>query len=59
MYEILEIIYKHLCNEENDRLITIEKTEPISISSIEYEEFRKDIKDRLKVKLKTGVYNRK
>jgi|JI6StandDraft_1071083.scaffolds.fasta_scaffold2042410_1 hypothetical protein len=59
MNEILEIIYKHLCNEENDRLITIEKTEPISISSIEYEEFRKDIKDRLKVKLKTGVYNRK
>lgn len=29
MNEILKIIYKHLCNEENDRLITIEKTEPI------------------------------
>jgi hypothetical protein len=49
MNEILEIIYKHLCNEENDRLITIEKTEPISISSFEYEEFKEDIKERLKV----------
>ncbi len=29
MNENLKIIYKHLCNEENDRLITIEKTEPI------------------------------
>jgi hypothetical protein len=55
MNQILEIIYEKLCNEENDRLITIEKTEPISKSSIEYEEFRKDIKERLKVKLKTGV----
>ena len=53
------MFYKHISKEENDRLITIEKTEHISISSIEYEEFRKDIKDRLKVKLKTGVYNRK
>jgi hypothetical protein len=55
MNQILEIIYEHLCEQENDRLITIEKTEPISISLIEYEEFRKDVKERLKIKLKTGV----
>lgn len=55
MNEILKIIYKHLCNEENDRLITIEKTKPISISSTEYEEYRKDVIERLKIKLKTGV----
>ncbi|MDI6049005.1 hypothetical protein QLS31_04105 [Flavobacterium sp. XS2P24] len=55
MNQILEIIYSHLCNEENYRLITIEKTEPTSISSYEYEEFRKDVKERLKIKLKTGL----
>lgn len=39
MDEILEIIYKHLSEQENNRLITIEKTGFTSISSIEYAEF--------------------
>jgi hypothetical protein len=55
MNQILEIIYDHFCEQENNRLINIEKTEPISISSIEYEVVRKDIIERLKVKLKKGV----
>lgn len=55
MNQILKIIYEHLCEQEINRLITIEKTETISIDSIENEEFRSDIKERLKVKLKTGV----
>lgn len=57
MNEILKIIYEHLCEQEINRLITVEKTETISIDSIEYEEFKNDIKERLKVKLKTGVYS--
>jgi len=55
MNQILEIIYEHFCEQENNRLITIEKTEPMSKGSTEYESFRKDIIERLKVKLKTGV----
>lgn len=55
MNKILEIIYEHFCEQENSRSITIEKTGSMSIDSIEYEEFKNDIKERLKVKLKTGV----
>lgn len=55
MNEILEIIYRHLCEQENSRLMTIEKTGSTSISSIEYDEFRKDVIERLKIKIKTGV----
>jgi hypothetical protein len=55
MNQILEIIYEHLCNEENDRLVTIEKIKYISICSIKLEEIRKDVIERLNIKLKTGV----
>lgn len=55
MNKMLEIIYEHFCEQENSRSITIEKTGSMSIDSIEYEEFKNDIKERLKVKLKTGV----
>lgn len=43
-------------NKKTNRLITIEKTERISINSVEFEEFKMDIKERLNVKLKTGEF---
>jgi hypothetical protein len=52
---MLEILYKGLCEQEENRLITVEKMETISIDSIEYEVFINDIIERLNVKLKTGV----
>ncbi len=55
MDKILKFIYEHLCEQESNRLITIEKTERISINSVEFEEFKMDIKERLNVKLKTGI----
>lgn len=55
MNKILNIIYEHLCEQEENRLIIVEKMETISIDSIEYEVVRKDIIERLKVKLKKGV----
>ncbi|MBC7523671.1 MAG: hypothetical protein H7239_04450 [Flavobacterium sp.] len=57
MNQILEIIYQHLCEQESKRMITIERTEPmiISLCDFDYEEFRKDVKERLKIKLKTGL----
>jgi hypothetical protein len=55
MEEILNIIYVFFCKQESNRVIIIEKTESISISSTEYEEIINDIKESLKVKLKTGL----
>jgi len=54
MNEISKKIYSHLSNEEINRNISIEKTEPILIDPTKIKECRTDTEERLKIKLKTG-----
>ncbi|MCD8440961.1 hypothetical protein LNI98_11895 [Tenacibaculum dicentrarchi] len=54
MERIQEIIYEHLCNEEINRNISIDKTKNISIDYKELNSCIIDTEERLKIKLKTG-----
>lgn len=54
MNKISEILYEHLCNEEINRNVSVEKTEPVLIDPIKIEKCRTDTKECLKIKLKTG-----
>ena len=54
MDRIIETIYNHLCNEEEKRNISVDKTK---ITSVDFEKLNNcitDTKERLKIKLKTG-----
>lgn len=52
--DLENVIYQHLINQENSRVLTLDKTEEYSADNKAYQNSIQDIKNRLKVKLNSG-----
>lgn len=54
MEKIAELIYNHLCQQETDRFVSEDKTEKYNVPSDEIVKLTSCVKERIKIKLKTG-----
>lgn len=54
MEKVAEVIYNHLCQQETNRFVSEDKTEKFNVPSDEIAKLTSCVKERIKIKLKTG-----